>query len=74
MRWATVPFSAVAKAGRMDAEFYLGLGGERKLAQAARLEKLAMTHKRRASRLREEAAQEQAEAAALGIEIHKEGE
>lgn len=70
MRWAVVPLSTVAKAGRMDAEFFLGLGGERKLARAKRLEQLAATHLRNAEQLRAEAAVEQAEADALGIAVH----
>lgn len=71
MRWAVVPLSAVAKAGRLDPEFFLGLGGERKLARAARLEKLAETHLSNAEKLRGEAAAEKAEAEALGIVVHE---
>jgi hypothetical protein len=60
----------VARAGRLDAEFFLGLGGERKLARAERLEQLAAAHLRNAARLRAEGVIEQAEADALGIVVH----
>lgn len=64
-----VPLSAVVRAGRMDAEFFLG--GDAKLRQAARLEELAQKHVRNAQRLRGEAARERAEAEALGVVVYE---
>jgi len=73
MKWGVVPLSAVVKAGRMDAVFFL-CPGHVQDSRAEGLERAAQKHLASAQKLRKAAEEEREAAAALGIVIHNQEE